>query len=126
MKFVFHCSSQIKLSIRARSAKSTSSVQDLYTHQLNTNSEIKKTIHPQFSQPSNRLKTLHSLLYADHKAADMDPMRTNLNDNIDSSLSEYHIPSKSSSVSLNHGFIIKSKSNETVQEIKHINSWDDI
>jgi hypothetical protein len=78
------------------------------------------------SRPSHRLKTLHSLLYTDPKAIDIDPITTKPNRDSNSALSEYHIPSNSSLTNLNHGFIIKSKSDQTIREPRQINSWDDI
>lgn len=92
---------------------------------MNLNKELKFPVH---HQPSNRLKTLHSLLYVDHKTVDINPIKTSLSRDIDSILSEYHIPSNPSMTSLNNGFIIKPKpkSTETSQESKRIDSWDDI
>ncbi|CAF3992561.1 unnamed protein product, partial [Rotaria sp. Silwood1] len=111
-----------------KSSRSTSSVQNLYNNNkmnINTN-EGKRSIHKQFSQRSNRLKSLHSLLYVDHKAVDINPIKTNINRDLDSSLSQYNINSNSSSTNLNQHFIFKSKSTETLQQPRQINSWDDI
>ena len=80
----------------------------------------------QFSRPSHRLKTLHSLLYTDPKGIDIDPITIKPNRDIDTALSEYHIPSNTSSTNLQHGFIIKSKSDQSIKEPRQINSWDDI
>lgn len=77
-------------------------------------------------QPSQRLKTLHSLLYADHQPNDIEPITTNPIRHFDSILSECPLPSNSSSAKLQHGFIIKSKSNQKLHEPRQINSWDDI
>jgi len=77
-------------------------------------------------KPSHRLKTLHSLLYAHPKGNDTEPITTNPIRHFDSILSEGHVRSNSSSTNLNHGFIIKSKSNQKLTEPRHINSWDDI
>ncbi|CAF1190891.1 unnamed protein product [Rotaria sp. Silwood1] len=115
-------------SLRLKSSRSTSSVQNLYNNNkmnINTN-EGKRSIHKQFSQRSNRLKSLHSLLYVDHKAVDINPIKTNINRDLDSSLSQYNINSNSSSTNLNQHFIFKSKSTETLQQPRQINSWDDI
>jgi len=98
----------------------------LYSHQAPLNNEMKPTRHQQVSQPSNRLKTLHSLLYADHKNGNIDPITSIANRDSDSFLSDYHIPSNSSPTNLNHGFIIKSKSSQIIEEPRQINSWDDI
>ncbi|CAF1009657.1 unnamed protein product [Adineta steineri] len=102
---------------KSKSSKSTSSLQKLCSHQATVNNDI---------NPSNRLKTLHSLLYSDHKTANIDPIPTNSHRDIDSVLSEYHIPTNSSSINLNHGFIITSKSNQLKEEPRQIHSWDDI
>jgi hypothetical protein len=104
------------------------------------------------SAPSNRLKTLRSLLFRGHKTLGIDPMTLNNHHNrdLDSTLSEYHIRSLSQSLvgsqlpksryeeqedcvelksecsiltNRNHGLITKTKSN---QEPRQINSWDDI
>jgi len=77
-------------------------------------------------QQTNRLKTLHSLLYADHKPNSIEPIRTNAIRHFDSVLSEYPLLSSSSSGNLQHGFIIKSKTNQKLHEPRQINSWDDI
>ncbi|CAF4200733.1 unnamed protein product, partial [Rotaria sp. Silwood2] len=113
-------------SLRFKSTKSTSSVQNLYNNQMNVNNEGKRSIHKQFSQRSNRLKSIHSLLYVDHKAVDINPIKTNISRDLDSSLSQYNINSNSSSTNLNHHFLFKSKSTETLQQPRQINSWDDI
>jgi hypothetical protein len=86
------------------------------------------------SQPSNRVKTLHSLLYLDHKSIDIDQITTNPNRRSDSVLSECYSSKElgqlqtehSSLTNLNHDFIIKSKFNQIEQEPRQINSWDDI
>ncbi|CAF3606676.1 unnamed protein product, partial [Rotaria sp. Silwood2] len=49
-----------------------------------------------------------------------------INRDIDSSLSQSNINSNSSLTNLNQDFIIKSKSSETLQQPRQINSWDDI
>ncbi|CAF0883584.1 unnamed protein product [Rotaria sordida] len=113
-------------SLRLKSCKSTSSVQNLYSHKMNLNNEVKRSLNKEFSHETNRLKSLHSLLYVDHKAVDINPIKTNINRDLDSSLSEYNLPSNSSPTNFNHAFIIKSKSSETLQEPRQINSWDDI
>jgi len=108
--------------IRPSSSKSTSSIQNLYSQHINLNNKPKPSIY----QQTHRLKTLHSLLYADHKPNDIEPIRTNAIRHFDSVLSEYHLPSNSSSANLEHGFIIKSKTNKKLHEPRQINSWDDI
>ncbi|CAF4716887.1 unnamed protein product, partial [Rotaria sp. Silwood2] len=113
-------------SLRLKSSKSRSSFENFYSNQINLNNEGKKSIHKQFSQRSNRLKSLHSLLYVDHKVVDINPIKTNINRDIDSSLSQSNINSNSSLTNLNQDFIIKSKSSETLQQPRQINSWDDI
>jgi hypothetical protein len=89
---------------------------------MNLNNELK----PPLYQQSHRLRTLHSLLYADRKTNDMEPITTNAIRHFDSVLSERPLPSNSSSTNLQHGFIIKSKSNHKLHEPRQINSWDDI
>ncbi|CAF1260994.1 unnamed protein product [Rotaria magnacalcarata] len=113
-------------SLRLNSSKSTSSVENLCSHKMHLNKKPKSPIHHELGQSSNRLKTLHSLLYLDHRTVDINPIKTNLSRDIDSCLSEYHIPSHSTSTSVNHDFIIKSQSNEITDEPRQINSWDDI
>jgi hypothetical protein len=103
-------------SLRPKTSRPPSSVQNLYSHQGYLNNELK---------PSQRLKTLHSLLYAHPKGNDTEPI-TNPIRHFDSVLSEGHIRSNSSLSQLNHGFIIKSKSNKKLREPRQINSWDDI
>ncbi|UJR13503.1 hypothetical protein I4U23_000517 [Adineta vaga] len=99
---------------RSKSSRSTSSLQNLYSQPTIGNNEL--------INPSNRLKTLHSLLYTNPKTSNIDPLPTNYHREIDSVLSEYPIATSSPSINPDHGFIIKSKSDQTRQ----INSWDDI
>lgn len=63
---------------------------------------------------TQRLKTLHSLLYDNHQTHDIEPIRTS------------PIQSTSSSINFQDGFIIKSKSTEKLHQPRQINSWDDI
>ncbi|CAF1315826.1 unnamed protein product [Adineta ricciae] len=103
---------------RSKSSKSTSSLQNLYSQPTLPHNEL--------VNPSNRLKTLHSLLYTNHKPSNVDPLPMTYHREIDSVLSEYPIATNASSVNLDHGFIIKSKSSETLDQPRQINSWDDI
>ena len=88
--------------------------------------------------PTNRLKTVHSLLYPDHRAVEIEPTSARSMRDIDSSVFDYEFASTRqntsgechteafSSTDLQHGFIIRSKTNRIHQEPRQINSWDDI
>lgn len=83
---------------------------------------------PEVVNPSNRLKTLQSLLYTDHKTGHANAIATpsSARRDLQSASTDYSLPRNLSAVDLNHGFIIQPRKNHARAEPRQINSWDDI
>ena len=123
---------------RPSRSRSTVSFQNLQSHQTTLKDRRKSSMHRPAPPPTNRLKTVHSLLYPDHRTVEIEPTSARSMRDIDSSVFDYEFPSTRqntsgecqteafSSTDLQHGFIIRSKTNRIQQEPRQINSWDDI